>query len=73
MILQALNEYYDRMAATSLAETRDGKLPPEGYAYQKIYHALVIDTEGNLVAIRSSVPTGRGESHSSPCSGLQTL
>lgn len=45
MILQALNEYYDRLSS---ATGNDG-VPLLGFARQKIHHCLVLDREGNLV------------------------
>ncbi len=46
MILQALNRYYDALAAK-------GKAPAEGFAPQKCAFALLLDDDGRLVAAES--------------------
>jgi len=49
MILQALNEYYDRKAADP-----DSGIAPEGFEYKEIPFVLVINTEGRLVNIEDT-------------------
>lgn len=52
MILQALNEYYDRKAADP-----DSGIAPEGFEYKEIPFVLVLDTDGNLVNIEDTRQT----------------
>lgn len=47
MILQALNNYYDR-----LKDDADKDIPLFGFANRKIHFALLIDQEGRLVQVR---------------------
>ena len=49
MILQALNEYYSRKAATG-----EGSLAPSGYEWKEIPFLLEIDKEGRLVQIEDT-------------------
>ncbi|RLB30681.1 MAG: type I-C CRISPR-associated protein Cas8c/Csd1, partial [Deltaproteobacteria bacterium] len=47
MILQALHDYYHR-----LAEDPNVSIPPPGFAPQKISFCLVLDQKGNLLQVR---------------------
>ncbi len=47
MILQALNDYYQRLSADPSIE-----VPEPGFAPQKISFCLVLDRQGNLVQVR---------------------
>lgn len=47
MILQALNEHYQR-----LLEDPDSRIAPPGYSPARVTHALVLNTEGELIDIQ---------------------
>ena len=46
MIIQALNEYYER-----LKDDRDSNIPLFGFSREKIYFVLVLDKSGKFVAV----------------------
>lgn len=46
MILSALNSYYER-----LASDEDSGIAPAGYSAEKIAYAVVLDTDGQVVAV----------------------
>lgn len=50
MILQALNQAYDRMSKQLLASGKP-RVPPYGYSYENIGFALVIDASGKLIDV----------------------
>lgn len=52
MILQALNDYYERKAANP-----ESGIAPEGFEYKEIPFVLVIDESGNLVNVEDTRQT----------------
>ena len=49
MILQALYEYYQRKAADP-----ESNIAPEGFEWKEIPFVIVIDKEGNFVALEDT-------------------
>lgn len=52
MILTALNNYYDRLVARG-----DSQIAPYGFSQEKISYALVLNSEGELLQVKSLMDT----------------
>lgn len=50
MILQALKEYYDRKSSDA-----DSDIAPPGWEWKEIIYVVVLDKEGNVVDLRSTI------------------